>query len=101
MTADVPASRELAAIAERAARATGDRLRAAFRSRPPIDLKADHHDPVTEHDRAAEETIREVLAEHTPGSVVVGEEGGVREAGAARGTGGDVRWYVDPIDGTA
>ena len=91
----VPASAELARIAEIAARATGDRLRAAFRSRPEVALKRDFHDPVTEHDRAAEETIREVLAEHTPGSVVVGEEGG------ARGDGGGVRWYVDPIDGTA
>ncbi|SNR52714.1 inositol monophosphatase family protein [Actinomadura mexicana] len=95
MNPDVPASRELAGIAELAARATGDRLRAAFRSRPEVDLKRDIHDPVTEHDRAAEETIREVLAEQTPGSVVVGEEGGVG------GGDGDLRWFVDPIDGTA
>ncbi|MES9543673.1 inositol monophosphatase family protein [Actinomadura sp. NPDC000600] len=95
MSADVPASRELAGIAELAARATGDRLRTAFRSRPEIDLKRDFHDPVTEHDRAAEETIRNVLAEHTPGSAVVGEEGGVG------GGDGDLRWFVDPIDGTA
>ena len=95
MNADVPASRELAGIAELAARATGDRLRTAFRSRPEVDLKRDFHDPVTEHDRAAEETIREVLGEQTPGSVVVGEEGGVG------GGDGDLRWFVDPIDGTA
>lgn len=95
MNVDVPASRELAGIAELAARATGDRLRTAFRSRPEVDTKRDMHDPVTEHDRAAEEIIREVLAKETPGSVVVGEEGG------AQGSEGDVRWYVDPIDGTA
>ncbi|MFD0689706.1 inositol monophosphatase family protein [Actinomadura fibrosa] len=95
MTTDVPASRELAGIAELAARATGDRLRTAFRSRPGVDHKRDFHDPVTEHDRAAEETIREVLAKETPGSAVVGEEGG------AQGEDGDLRWYVDPIDGTA
>ncbi|GGT84000.1 inositol monophosphatase family protein [Actinomadura citrea] len=95
MSVDVPASRELAGIAELAARATGDRLRTAFRSRPEVDLKRDFHDPVTEHDRAAEETIREVLAEHAPGSAVVGEEGGVG------GGDGDLRWFVDPIDGTA
>ncbi|MCR3740294.1 myo-inositol-1(or 4)-monophosphatase [Actinomadura glauciflava] len=98
MSVDVPASRELAGIAELAARATGDRLRTAFRSRPEVDLKRDIHDPVTVHDRAAEETIREVLAEHTPGSVVVGEEGGV---GGGDGGDGDLRWFVDPIDGTA
>lgn len=95
MNVDVPASRDLAGIAELAARATGDRLRTAFRSRPEVDTKRDMHDPVTEHDRAAEETIREVLAKETPGSVVVGEEGG------AQGEDGDLRWYVDPIDGTA
>ena len=100
MNADAPDSRELAAIAELAARTTGDRLRTAFRSSPEVDVKADFHDPVTEHDRAAEETIREVLAEQTPGSVVVGEEGGVRGGGSG-GRGADVRWYVDPIDGTA
>ncbi|XRQ11967.1 inositol monophosphatase family protein [Actinomadura welshii] len=99
MNADVPASRELAAIAELAARTTGDRLRTAFRSRPEVDLKVDFHDPVTEHDRAAEETIREVLGEQTPGSVVVGEEGGVQ--GGSPNGGSGVRWYVDPIDGTA
>ena len=95
MNVDVPASRELAGIAELAARATGDRLRTAFRSRPEVDTKRDMHDPVTVHDRAAEGTIREVLAKETPGSVVVGEEGG------AQGEDGDIRWYVDPIDGTA
>ncbi|TDD64097.1 inositol monophosphatase [Actinomadura darangshiensis] len=95
MNVDVPASRELAGIAELAARATGDRLRTAFRSRPEVDTKRDMHDPVTEHDRAAEETIREVLGKETPGSIVVGEEGG------AQGSDGDIRWYVDPIDGTA
>lgn len=96
----VPESRELARIAEIAARATGDRLRGAFRSRPEVAVKRDFHDPVTEHDRAAEETIREVLAEHTPGSVVVGEEGGTRGDGEGSPAGA-VRWYVDPIDGTA
>ncbi|MFB4310565.1 inositol monophosphatase family protein [Actinomadura sp. GTD37] len=107
MNVDVPASRELAGIAELAARATGDRLRTAFRSRPEVDTKRDMHDPVTVHDRAAEETIREVLAKESPGSVVVGEEGGAQgpdgDAASNGGAGSDggIRWYVDPIDGTA
>ncbi|NUW44515.1 inositol monophosphatase family protein [Nonomuraea rhodomycinica] len=91
---DVNTSYELAAIATEAARAVGDRLRAAFRSRPHVRTKRDFHDPVTEHDRAAEDHIRQVLDERCPGSAVVGEEGGARGEGA-------VRWYVDPIDGTA
>ncbi|MDR8413038.1 inositol monophosphatase family protein [Nonomuraea sp. 3-1Str] len=91
---DVNTSRELAAIAAEAARAVGDRLRNAFRSRPEVRTKRDFHDPVTEHDKAAEDHIRQVLARRSPGSVVVGEEGGTHGEGA-------VHWYVDPIDGTA
>ncbi|ACZ88324.1 fructose-1, 6-bisphosphatase/inositol-1-monophosphatase [Streptosporangium roseum] len=91
---DMSTSRELAAIAVEAARAVGDQLRDAFRSRPEVKTKRDFHDPVTEHDKAAEERIREVLDRLCPGSVVEGEEGGVRGEG-------DIRWYVDPIDGTA
>ncbi|WP_113704664.1 inositol monophosphatase family protein [Nonomuraea lactucae] len=80
--------------ASEAARAVGPRLRKAFRSRPPVATKRDFHDPVTEHDRAAEETIRAVITSRWPRSAIVGEEGG--ETGS-----GDLCWYVDPIDGTA
>jgi histidinol-phosphatase len=48
--------------------------------------------PVSEADRAAEETIRELIARRRPGESVLGEELG--------DDGGDVRWIVDPIDGT-
>jgi myo-inositol-1(or 4)-monophosphatase len=85
---------ELLETAVEAARAVGPRLRKAFRSRPPVDTKRDFHDPVTEHDRAAEETIRAVITHRWPDSAILGEEGG--ESGS-----GDLRWYVDPIDGTA
>ncbi|MCF6473088.1 inositol monophosphatase [Nonomuraea sp. MG754425] len=80
--------------ATEAARAVGPRLRAAFRSRPAVSTKRDFHDPVTEHDRAAEETIRAVIDARTPYSTIVGEEGGTTGSG-------DLVWYVDPIDGTA
>ncbi|TDB96814.1 inositol monophosphatase [Nonomuraea longispora] len=80
--------------ATEAARAVGPRLRKAFRSRPAVTTKRDFHDPVTEHDRAAEETIRAVIGARYPGSVIVGEEGGTTGSG-------DLVWYVDPIDGTA
>jgi len=48
--------------------------------------------PVSEADRAAEEAIRRLVAERRPGETVLGEELG--------DDGGDVRWIVDPIDGT-
>ncbi|WP_246486068.1 inositol monophosphatase family protein [Kribbella qitaiheensis] len=60
-----------------------------------IEFKRDQHDPVTEHDRRAEEAITKSLTANVPGSSIVGEEDG-----AHQGT-GDVTWYVDPIDGTA
>ncbi|MGW5158940.1 inositol monophosphatase family protein [Nonomuraea wenchangensis] len=85
---------ELLDTAAEAARSVGPRLREAFRSRPEVDTKRDFHDPVTEHDRAAEEAIRAVIEARAPGSAVVGEEGGATGSG-------DLVWYVDPIDGTA
>jgi myo-inositol-1(or 4)-monophosphatase len=81
-------------IAREAAIKVAPPLLAAFRSRMTIDYKVDLHDPVTEFDRQSEATIREHILAATPNSVIIGEEGG------AAGT-GDIRWYVDPIDGTS
>ena len=49
--------------------------------------------PVTEADKATEEAIRDLVSRLRPGEGVLGEEHG--DDG-----GGDVRWIVDPIDGT-
>jgi histidinol-phosphatase len=48
--------------------------------------------PVTDADRAVERAIRELVAAERDGDTVFGEEEG--------DDGGDVRWIVDPIDGT-
>jgi histidinol-phosphatase len=48
--------------------------------------------PVSEADRAAEETVRSLVAASGRGESVFGEELG--------DDGGDARWIVDPIDGT-
>jgi histidinol-phosphatase len=56
-----------------------------------VDTKPDLT-PVSEADRAAEEGIRRVVAASARGEGVLGEELG--------DDGGDVRWIVDPIDGT-
>jgi histidinol-phosphatase len=48
--------------------------------------------PVTEADRDVERALRERLARERSGDAVAGEEYGVEE--------GDVRWWLDPIDGT-
>lgn len=66
-----------------------------FRSHMRIDSKNDQHfDPVTEADRAAERTIRDAIRERFPEHGIVGEEFSDEQPGA------DVRWVIDPIDGT-
>ena len=56
-----------------------------------VETKADLT-PVTEADRAVEQALRARIARDR-GEAVSGEEYGVEEAG--------VRWWIDPIDGTA
>jgi histidinol-phosphatase len=56
-----------------------------------VDTKADLT-PVTDADRAVERALRERIAAERPGEGVLGEEEG--------DDGGDVRWILDPIDGT-
>ena len=50
--------------------------------------------PVTDADRAAEETILGLLREHRPGDGILTEEGGGTGSAAGR------RWVIDPLDGT-
>ncbi|WP_444948370.1 inositol monophosphatase family protein [Micromonospora ureilytica] len=59
----------------------------------PRELKSDGS-VVTEADRAVEAAVREVLSDARPDDAVLGEEAG--QTG-----GGNRRWIVDPIDGTA
>lgn len=58
------------------------------------DTKTSLTDVVTAVDRASEELIRQRLLQARPGDGFEGEEGGVG------GGDGEVRWIVDPIDGT-
>jgi myo-inositol-1(or 4)-monophosphatase len=51
-------------------------------------------DPVSEADRQAERTIRDILAAERPDDGIIGEEGT-----DSPGT-NDRRWIVDPLDGT-
>ncbi|HEU5213468.1 MAG TPA: histidinol-phosphatase [Gaiellaceae bacterium] len=60
-----------------------------------VDLRVDTKPDdtlVSDADKAAEDAIRELIRARRPGEGVLGEEGGDE--------GGDVRWVVDPIDGT-
>src|SRR4029079_15383678 len=56
-----------------------------------VETKADLT-PVTEADKGVEEALRARLERERPGEAIAGEEYGVAD--------GDVRWWLDPIDGT-
>ncbi|MBT3360976.1 MAG: inositol monophosphatase [Rhodospirillales bacterium] len=95
MTKIEPAySTHLRHVAIEAVMSVQDQLLAAFRSPMQRGFKRDHRDIVTIHDKAAEKRIVEVLQKNEPNSVVIGEEHGLQGSGK-------LKWYVDPIDGTA
>ncbi|MGE0549575.1 MAG: inositol monophosphatase [Kofleriaceae bacterium] len=80
--------------ARAAAHAASDLLRTARPSE--VRSKTDPRDLVTEWDLRSEQVIRDVLGQHVPEVPVLGEEAGW--TGADRTS--DLRWVVDPIDGT-
>jgi len=75
------------------AREAGGLLMQFFQRRVKIEYKGDA-DLVTEADRNSEKLILERIRAIWPSHEVIGEEGARIE------TGGDYRWYVDPLDGT-
>lgn len=79
-------------VAVEAARAAGDVALKYFRRGVEVTLKADRS-PVTQADREAEQVIVELLGRAFPTHGFLGEELGARGSK-------DVRWIVDPIDGT-
>jgi myo-inositol-1(or 4)-monophosphatase len=95
MMRSVADSRELLALAERAARAAGDLLRERVSSEATgVAYKSSATDPVSDADRDAEAEILRLLRVERPDDAVLGEEGT-----ATRGSSG-LRWIIDPLDGT-
>ena len=80
------------AIAKEAVAAAGAAALAHLRKGIVVETKPDLS-PVTAADREAEDEIVRIIRAAFPDHAILGEEGG------ARGT-GEVRWIVDPIDGT-
>jgi fructose-1,6-bisphosphatase/inositol monophosphatase family enzyme len=64
------------------------------RTQLEVQQKRGPRDLVSRADRETEAAIRDVLAELRPGDGVLGEEGGNAHGDS------DIRWVVDPIDGT-
>jgi myo-inositol-1(or 4)-monophosphatase len=85
---------ELLAVARRAARAAGAELISRWGGPLTVQTKSTDTDPVSEADLAAERAIRAILANERPDDAILGEEGG------ETGTGSELRWVVDPLDGT-
>ena len=80
------------AAAVEAARAAGEIALTYYRGGFDVTIKPDQT-PVTQADREAERAIRDILGQAFPDWGFLGEEFG--EAGAT-----DIRWIIDPIDGT-
>jgi len=78
---------------EQIAREAGALIADFFSRRIGFEYKGDV-DLVTEADRSSEKLIISRIHEQFPSHNIVGEEG------TRHNTGGDYRWYVDPLDGT-
>src|SRR5579884_4322544 len=91
----------LLSIADAAARAAADELLPRFGQRQEgVRTKSGPTDLVSDADFAAESAIRHVLSEQRPGDAILGEEGGASGQEAGAGGHGQLRWVVDPLDGT-
>ena len=88
-----PVIDSLIAAAEAAADVAGAVIRPFFRAGVAADQKADRS-PVTIADRSAEQAMRAVLAERFPDHGILGEEFGLDRPTA------QLRWVLDPVDGT-
>jgi inositol-phosphate phosphatase/L-galactose 1-phosphate phosphatase/histidinol-phosphatase len=83
-------------LANQLADAAADITRRYFRTRVPVDVKADAS-PVTIADREAEAAVRALITKAFPQHAIFGEE-----QGFSAGSSGDSEylWVIDPVDGT-
>ena len=79
-------------------RQTSVEIRRAFEQRSHVLHEKTANDFATETDQRIEAEIADAIASAFPGDVLLGEEGGERVLGNKPDS--DVRWIVDPLDGT-
>lgn len=90
-----PLFSELADVALEAANRVASMLSDAFgEEREKVSTKSSATDMVSEVDVRAEHLVSSLLASRRPGDAIIGEEG-TNQTGDT-----DVRWIVDPLDGT-
>lgn len=91
-----PTAADLAAVALAAARAGAAAIQASVaRGNVAAEFMSGQHDMVTAADRASEAAVLNVVRTHRPDDEIVAEETG-QHPGTT-----DIRWLVDPLDGTA
>jgi myo-inositol-1(or 4)-monophosphatase len=90
----LPDPAELAGLARSTAEQAGALLSSRHGQARVVQTKSSPTDVVTQMDRAAEELIRNRIQAARPADAILGEEGG------QTGSGSQVRWIVDPLDGT-
>jgi myo-inositol-1(or 4)-monophosphatase len=89
-----PDEPELLAVAREAAEAAAAELRGRFgQAAAGVATKSTPTDLASEADLEAERAVRRLLAERRPEDAILGEEEGATGQG-------DLRWLVDPLDGT-
>jgi myo-inositol-1(or 4)-monophosphatase len=92
-------TRELENVATSIAAASAALIRANVGKATRLGEKSSPTDVVTRTDLDAEQLIRRMLADTTPGAGVLGEEGG-QSLTSVGGDAGRLQWVVDPLDGT-
>ena len=86
---------DFSSFVDQLATASGDTILPFFRTALAIEnKKAGGFDPVTEADRAAEQSMRTLIRKQFPGHGILGEEYGSERTDA------EYVWVLDPIDGT-
>lgn len=89
-------SQDLGVIALTAARAGAAAIRSVTGTgQLHTQFKSGGHDMVTAADKASERAVIDVIRSARPDDSILGEEGGSHQGTS------DVRWLVDPLDGTA
>lgn len=94
MTVPTPTLASLEAVAVEAAQRAGQLLRTNFTKTKELRFKEGIHNIVTDSDVASEQLIVETIHRTFPSHTILTEEAGLLE------TTSQVRWIVDPLDGT-
>jgi len=86
---------DFSSFVDQLASVSGETILPFFRTALAVDnKKVSGFDPVTAADRAAEQTMRALIAKNFPAHGVIGEEYGAERTDA------EYVWVLDPIDGT-